>query len=54
MTIEEKIAKANSIRAMNLLREEVVQKMKTNPSVLKLWQDKYWALKRCPTCGREI
>jgi hypothetical protein len=22
--------------------------------ILKLWQDKYWGMKTCPTCGRNV
>ena len=52
MIIEEKIGRANSVKEMNALRDEVVKVM--TPSILKQWQDKYWALKQCPTCGKNI
>jgi hypothetical protein len=41
------------ISEMDDLRYACVKYMNNgHPEVLKLWQDKYWALKRCPTCGK--
>jgi hypothetical protein len=54
-TIEELnhlIESAQSINAMDGLRYACVKFMNSGyPEVLKKWQDKYWSLKRCPTCG---
>lgn len=53
-TIEELkglIQKANTLNQMDDLRYACVKFMKTDHDILKLWQDKYWSLKRCPTCG---
>lgn len=52
MILEEKIDAAKSVKDMDNLRDDVVATMRTNPSLLKKWQDKYWSLKRCPTCGK--
>lgn len=43
--IRRKIKEANSIKALNALRMDVVKLI--NPSVLQEWQDKYWAFKKC-------
>lgn len=54
MTLRDKITAAKNIRDINALRTEVVAEMKNDHAVLKLWQDKYWSLKTCPTCGHEL
>lgn len=46
------IIAANSVRKINELRMSCVKFMKEDSSVLKEWQNKYWSLKRCPTCGK--
>ena len=50
--LSKRIASAKTLKEVNELRGEVVDAMKT-PGILKQWQDKYWGLKTCPTCGRE-
>jgi hypothetical protein len=47
------IQDANCVNEMDDLRYACVKFMNNgHPDVLKEWQDKYWSLKRCPTCGR--
>jgi len=50
-TIKETIENAKNLDEINALRMEVVKSK--NDSILKLWQDKYWSMKNCPTCGKE-
>lgn len=45
------IQKAKSVSEMDDLRYACVKLMRINHGILKEWQDKYWSLKRCPTCG---
>ena len=50
-----KINKASCISEMNDLRWACVKHMNSgHPEVTKLWQDKYWRLKKCSACGRNI
>ena len=49
-----KIESATTIRQMNELRMSCVELMKESPDILKKWQDKYWSLKNCPTCGHSL
>ena len=46
------VRKAGSVKALNELRVPVVEFAKPENGLLKFWQDKYWALKRCPDCGK--
>lgn len=46
------IESAKTVHEMNDLRYACVKWMKVDNGVLKTWQDKYWALKTCPTCGK--
>lgn len=48
--LKDKISKSNNLDSINNLRMDVVKSH--NGDILKLWQDKYWSLKRCPTCGK--
>lgn len=54
-TIEELnylIQNAKTTNEMDDLRFACVKFMNSgHPEVLKKWQDKYWSLKKCPTCG---
>ncbi len=52
--LEIAIEKAGSIKIMNQLRVSVITFIKTKPSLLKLWQNKYWSLKKCHACGQDI
>jgi hypothetical protein len=45
------IDNACCLEDMNTLRMSVV-KSSDKMTLLKVWQDKYLSLKRCPTCGR--
>jgi DNA/RNA-binding domain of Phe-tRNA-synthetase-like protein len=47
-----KIENCNSVADCDLLRLDVVRAK--DQEVLKAWQDKYWSLKLCPTCGRSL
>jgi len=51
MELKEKIEKAQNLAEMNELRVEVVQARSNE--ILLMWQKKYWAMRRCPTCGKE-
>jgi hypothetical protein len=45
------IKDAKSIDEMDDLRYACVKFMNNgHPEILKIWQDKYWSLKKCPTC----
>jgi hypothetical protein len=46
------IQNAECVNEMDDLRYACVKHMNNHPEILKEWQDKYWSLKRCPTCGR--
>jgi len=46
------INNAKSVDEMDDLRYATVKHMKTDSGILKEWQDKYWSLKICPTCGK--
>ena len=46
MGIKEKIIKATTVTQMNKLREEVVKEMRSDKTVLTLWQTKYFNLKK--------
>jgi hypothetical protein len=35
-------------------QETEVELMGKAPDILKKWQDKYWSLKNCPTCGHSV
>ena len=50
----ERIEKSATLKEIDSLREDSVFHMHQVPEVLKIWQDKYWSLKICPTCGHEI
>lgn len=51
--LKSRIEQASCIHEMDDLRYSCVKYMNSgHPEVLKLWQDKYWSLKRCPTCGK--
>ena len=51
MKLKSKIEAANTLKSINKLRLEVVENMTSENGLLELWQDKYWSLKKCPTCG---
>jgi hypothetical protein len=51
-TLRDLISKAKSVGEMNDLRNACVKWMHEETSILKEWQDKYWSLKKCPTCGK--
>ncbi len=51
MSIIDKIEASNSLNEINKLRSEVLELMKSKPIILKIWQDKFWSLKKCPKCG---
>ncbi len=44
------IGKCESVREINELRLTTVKTQ--NVLVMKLWQEKFWSLKNCPTCGK--
>jgi len=44
------IEDATSLKELNDMRMDVVQAR--DKDVLKAWQDKFWAYKKCPECGR--
>ena len=48
-----KIALAKNVKEIDALREDIAFHMHTDSRVLKIWQDKYWSLRCCPTCGQE-
>jgi hypothetical protein len=50
--LEHRINTSTTVQDINSVRFAVVELMKTKPSILKMWQDKYWSLVRCPTCGK--
>ncbi len=47
---EKAVKGAKSVRALNQLRASVVTFM--NPGLLKLFQERYWAFKKCPDCAK--
>ena len=49
MELEERIEKAKTLKVLNSMRLEVVESKSTE--ILKLWQDKFWEMKKCRTCG---
>jgi hypothetical protein len=50
--IEHRINTATTVQDINSVRFALVGLMKIKPSILILWQDKYWSLVRCPSCGK--
>jgi len=50
--LRQKIQNATTVKQMNQTRMACVKFMKSEPSILKEWQTKYWSLKNCPTCGQ--
>ena len=49
------IQDSKCVNEMNDLRYACVKFMNNgHPEILKEWQSKYWALKKCPTCGRNL
>lgn len=50
--LRKKIREAKSVKAINSLRMSCVELMKLYPEVLKMWQNKFYSLTVCPTCGR--
>ena len=53
--LRQRIDTANCVNEINDLRYACVYHMNNgHPEILKIWQDKYLALKTCPTCGRQI
>jgi hypothetical protein len=46
------IQDAKKVSEIDDLRYACVKFMDNGyPEILKEWQDKYWRLKKCPTCG---
>lgn len=51
--LNELINNADCVEEINDLRYACVKLMNNgHPEILKIWQDKYWNLRKCPTCGR--
>ena len=50
--LHRRIESATKLKQLNEIRMACVALMKQDNSLLKKWQDKYWSLKNCPTCGR--
>jgi len=48
------IENATVLKQLNEIRMACVELMKQDSSILKKWQDKYWSLKNCPTCGKTL
>ena len=44
------IEDATSLKELNDMRMDIVQAK--DGEVLKAWQDKFWAYKKCPECGK--
>ena len=52
--LRELIQDTKCVNEMNDLRWACVKFMHDGyPEIVKEWQEKYWALKKCPTCGRD-
>lgn len=49
MSLKEKIEQATNLKQMNALRMEIVKAK--DAVILKLWQDKFWGMKKCSQCG---
>ncbi len=52
MSLKEKIFQATNLKQINALRMEVVEAK--DAVILKLWQDKFWGMKKCQTCGQSL
>lgn len=50
--LRERIQKATTVKQMNEIRDACVKFIESDHSILKEWQEKYWSLKNCPTCGQ--
>lgn len=52
--LRRKIDEAKSLNALNSLRAEVISEIKQDPALLKYWQDRYWGMRTCRTCGHDL